>query len=95
MPRLADAICIGRKPHHVREEARDRGSWQVPSRVPARIVTAAACIARALASGSVFSINKKSWTGTYVRRTVDIDLVVVALLVYWIDVRAQFWGRTS
>jgi predicted acyltransferase len=47
------------------------------------------CIAIALFWSGVFPIGKKLWTSSYVLCTVGIDLYVLALLVYVIDLRGQ------
>jgi predicted acyltransferase len=44
-----------------------------------------ACIALALAWNEVLPINKKLWTSSYVLCTIGIDLCVLAVLVYAID----------
>jgi predicted acyltransferase len=52
-----------------------------------------ACVVVALAWNGVFPINKKLWTSSYVLCTVGIDLVVLAILVYVIDLLAlRRWG---
>jgi predicted acyltransferase len=52
-------------------------------RTIARLLLAgAACVLAALLWNSVFPINKKLWTSSYVLCTVGIDLAVLALLVY-------------
>jgi len=62
---------------------RERGSSY---KALAKLVLAGAfCVAIGLAWGSVFPINKKLWTSSYVFCTVGIDLTVLALLVYVID----------
>jgi len=50
-------------------------------------------IALALAWQSVLPINKKLWTSSYVLCTVGIDLCLLGLLVYAIDLRG--WRRGS
>jgi predicted acyltransferase len=47
----------------------------------------AVCLVVALCWSSVFPFNKKLWTSSYVLCTVGIDLCVLALLVYVIDLR--------
>ena len=47
----------------------------------------AVCVALALAWNTVFPINKKLWTSSFVLCTIGIDLVVLAVLVWVIDVR--------
>jgi predicted acyltransferase len=57
------------------------------------MMVGAACIAIGLALGSVFPINKKLWTSSYVVCTVGIDVAVLALLVYAIDLCGRRdWG---
>jgi predicted acyltransferase len=46
------------------------------------LVTAAACLILALAWNTVFPINKKLWTSSFVLCTVGVDLGVLALLIY-------------
>jgi len=53
------------------------------------MMAGAVCIAIGLAWSSVFPINKQLWTSSYVLCTVGIDLAVLALLIYVIDVCAQ------
>jgi predicted acyltransferase len=57
------------------------------------MMVGAVCLGVALAWSSVFPINKKLWTSSYVLCTVGIDLFVLALLVYVIDLR-QLRGWT-
>ena len=45
------------------------------------------CLIAALAWGSVLPINKKLWTSSYVLCATAIDLYVLALLAYLIDIR--------
>ena len=53
------------------------------------LLAGAVCIAVACAWDGAFPINKKLWTSSYVLCTVGIDLALLALLLYVIDVRAQ------
>ncbi|UGQ47495.1 acyltransferase family protein [Massilia endophytica] len=48
-----------------------------------------ACIAAALCWNAVLPINKKLWTSSYVLLTVGIDLLVLPLLMYAIEMRGQ------
>ncbi len=48
-----------------------------------------ACIAIALCWNTVFPINKKLWTSSYALLTIGLDLLLLPLLVYVIEVRAQ------
>jgi len=50
------------------------------------------CIVAALFWNGVFPIGKKLWTSSYVLCTVGIDLYVLALLVYVIDLRGHRLG---
>lgn len=45
------------------------------------------CIALALCWNTVFPINKKLWTSSYVLLGVGLDLLIIALLIYLIEVR--------
>ena len=47
----------------------------------------AVCIAVALGWNEVFPINKKLWTSSYVLLTVGLDLLLLAALVYLIELR--------
>jgi predicted acyltransferase len=53
------------------------------------MMAAAVCILAALCWNSVFPINKKLWTSSYVLCTVGLDLCVLAMLVYVIELRAM------
>jgi predicted acyltransferase len=53
------------------------------------MIAGAVCIAIGVVWGSVFPINKKLWTSSYVLCTMGIDLAVLALLVYVIDLCGQ------
>ncbi|MRW87135.1 DUF1624 domain-containing protein [Pseudoduganella sp. FT26W] len=56
----------------------------------ARLMMAGAVLALlALAWSSVFPLNKKLWTSSYTLITIAIDLGVLALLLYVIDLRGQ------
>ena len=58
------------------------------------LLAAALCIVIAIAWDSVLPINKKLWTSSYVLCTVGIDLAVLALLIFVINVRGQrHWAR--
>ncbi|MDC8757414.1 acyltransferase family protein [Janthinobacterium fluminis] len=46
-----------------------------------------ACIALGLCWSSVLPINKKLWTGSYVLYTVGLDLLVLPLLIFVIELR--------
>ncbi len=48
-----------------------------------------ACIALALCWDSVFPINKKLWTSSYVLYTVGLDLLILPLLIYVIELRGM------
>jgi predicted acyltransferase len=45
------------------------------------------CLAVALSWSGVFPLNKKLWTSSYVVCTIGVDLCVLAILVYLIDLR--------
>lgn len=49
------------------------------------VMVGAVCIVIGLAWGNVFPLNKKLWTSSYVVCSVGIDLAVLALLVYVIE----------
>lgn len=51
------------------------------------MLAGAACVALGLGWDTVFPINKKLWTGSYALYTVGLDLLVLAALMYVIDVR--------
>jgi predicted acyltransferase len=51
------------------------------------LIAGVLCIAVALAWNPLFPINKKLWTSSYVLCTIGIDLLVMAALVYVIDMR--------
>ncbi|WUR14646.1 heparan-alpha-glucosaminide N-acetyltransferase domain-containing protein [[Empedobacter] haloabium] len=51
-----------------------------------------ACVAIALCWSGVLPINKKLWTGSYVLLTVGLDLLVLPLLVYAIELRGMRRG---
>ena len=63
----------------------------------------ALCLAVALCWSSVFPLNKKLWTSSYALCAIGIDLFVLALLVYLIDLRKlrggshffQVFGRNT
>lgn len=59
---------------------RDRGTGR--STIVALVLGGAVCIVLALWWNTVFPINKKIWTSSFVLCTVGIDLGVLALLVY-------------
>jgi predicted acyltransferase len=51
------------------------------------VCTGTVCIALALVWNEVLPINKKLWTSSYVLCTIGIDLCVLAVLVYAIDLQ--------
>lgn len=53
------------------------------------MMAGAICVVVALAWHGVFPINKKLWTSSYVVCTVGIDLCVLAILIYVIDLRGD------
>jgi predicted acyltransferase len=56
------------------------------------MMTAAVLLFVALAWDIVFPINKKLWTSPFVLYTIGLDLVVLALLIYLIDIlKKQRW----
>jgi predicted acyltransferase len=59
---------------------RDRGTGR--STIVTLLLAGAVCIALALWWNTVFPINKKIWTSSFVLCTVGIDLGVLALLIY-------------
>lgn len=57
------------------------------------LMVGALCIVTALIWDSVFPINKKLWTSSYVLCTVGIDLCLLAILTYLIDlIGNQRWA---
>ena len=67
------------------------------------MLAGALCLVVALSWSSVFPLNKKLWTSSYVLCAIGIDLFVLALLVYLIDLRKltgwsyffQVFGRNT
>jgi predicted acyltransferase len=59
---------------------RDRGTGR--STIVTLVLVGTACIVLALGWNTVFPINKKIWTSSFVLCTVGIDLGVLALLIY-------------
>ncbi len=53
------------------------------------MMVGAVCVVLALSWSAVFPLNKKLWTSSYVLCAVGIDLCVLALLVYVIDLRGR------
>lgn len=65
----------------------DKGAtWEALARL---MMAGVACIAAALAWHAVFPINKKLWTSSYVLLAVGLDLLVLPLLVYAIEMRGM------
>lgn len=56
------------------------------------VAAGAACLLLAYAWDPLLPINKKLWTGSYVLCTVGWDLLLLALLVWAIDIRGQRAG---
>ncbi|TWI51620.1 putative acyltransferase [Pseudoduganella flava] len=52
------------------------------------VAVGAVCTVVALCWSTVLPVNKKLWTGSYVLLTIGLDLFVLALLLYVIEVRA-------
>src|SRR5450830_929318 len=57
------------------------------------MLTGAVLAALALAWSSVFPLNKKLWTSSYTLITIAIDLGVLSLLLYLIDLRGDRGDR--
>lgn len=53
------------------------------------LMLGAVCVAIAIVWDSAFPINKKLWTSSYVLCTVGIDLLLLALLTYLLDLVGQ------
>ncbi|NIG56860.1 acyltransferase family protein [Chitinophaga sp. Cy-1792] len=56
------------------------------------VMAGVALIALALLWNTVFPINKKLWTSSYVFLTVGIDLLILSLLIYIIDILHVTFG---
>jgi predicted acyltransferase len=65
----------------------DKGAgWEALSRL---MMAGVVCVAVAWAWSGVLPINKKLWTSSYVLLTVGLDLLVLPLLVYAIEMRGM------
>jgi predicted acyltransferase len=53
------------------------------------VLTGAVCVALSLLWNTVFPINKKLWTSSYVMCTVGIDLVVLAVMILIVPQRQE------
>jgi predicted acyltransferase len=56
------------------------------------VIAGVGCIALALLWNQAFPINKKLWTSSYVLLTVGLDLLLLPLLVYLIELRGMRRG---
>ncbi|AVR95845.1 acyltransferase family protein [Pseudoduganella armeniaca] len=59
-------------------------SWETLAKL---MMAGVACMAVALCWSGVLPVNKKLWTGSYVLLTVGLDLLILPLLVYAIELR--------
>lgn len=63
------------------------GAVPVPAAIGKLALAGVVCVALGLCWNSVLPINKKLWTSSYVLLTVGLDLLVLALLMYVIELR--------
>jgi predicted acyltransferase len=70
---------------------RQGAGWETIGRL---MIPGVVLIAAALAWNPFLPINKKLWTGSFVLLTIGLDLLALALLVYWIDLEhRRRWTR--
>jgi predicted acyltransferase len=53
------------------------------------MVTGVVLVAMALTWDLVFPISKKLWTGSFVLCTIGIDILVLSVLIYWVEIRKR------
>lgn len=61
-------------------------TWEVLARL---MMAGVVCVAVALCWSGVLPVNKKLWTGSYVLLTVGLDLLILPLLVYLVELRGD------
>jgi predicted acyltransferase len=59
-------------------------NWETLARL---MMAGVVCVAVALCWSGVLPVNKKLWTGSYVLLTIGLDLLILPLLVYAIELR--------
>ncbi|MRV76384.1 DUF1624 domain-containing protein [Duganella sp. FT92W] len=71
----------------------DKGAtWETLARL---MLAGVACIAVALCWDQVLPFNKKLWTSSYVLLTVGLDLLVLPLMIYLVEMRGDSTGSAG